>query len=157
MQELLLRLAKDSHNSSKPPSSDGLSRRPRSQRKRSERKPGGQPGHPGKTLAQVAVPDVQVPHRPVVCSACQCPLDEVAGQVVERRQVQDLPPLTLVVTEHQVQAVRCPHCQAVTRGTFPPEVSAPKRIPTHDLGYVYGQFPLAEKRGSHPILRKSSW
>ena len=76
-------------------------------------------------LAQVALPDVQVLHRPAVCSACQCPLEGVAGQVIERRQVQDLPPLTLVVTEHQVEAVRCPQCQAVTQGTFPAAVSAP--------------------------------
>ncbi|MGH8378496.1 MAG: IS66 family transposase, partial [Gammaproteobacteria bacterium] len=63
--------------------------------------------------------------RPALCSACQCPLEGVGGQVVERRQVQDLPPLRLVVTEHQVEAVRCPQCQHVTRGAFPPEVSAP--------------------------------
>jgi transposase len=125
VQQLLSQLAKDSHNSSKPPSSDGLNRRPRSQRVKSERKSGGQPGHPGHTLAQVAVPDVQVLHRPAACRVCQCPLAEVAGQVVERRQVQDLPPLQLVVTEHQVEAVRCPQCQQITRGTFPPEVHAP--------------------------------
>jgi len=127
VQHLLLRLAKDSQNSSKPPSSDGLSRRPRSQRERSERKPGGQADHPGHTLVQVAAPDVAVRHRPARCHACQCPLDEVAGQVVERRQVQDLPPLRLVVTEHQVEAVRCPQCQQITRGAFPPEVSAPSQ------------------------------
>ena len=108
VQHLLLRLAKDSRNSSKPPSSDGLNRRSRSQRVRTERKPGGQPGHPGQTLAQVAVPDVEVRHRPTVCDACQCLLDGANGQVVERRQVHDLPPLKLVVTEHQVEAVRCP-------------------------------------------------
>jgi transposase len=125
VQHLLRRVAKDSHNSSKPPSSDGLSRRPHRQRVRSGRKPGGQPGHPGQTLAQVAVPDIQVSHRPDVCSACQCPLEAGAGLVVERRQVQDVPPLKLIVTEHQVEAVRCPRCQHVTRGTFPPEVSAP--------------------------------
>lgn len=125
VQHLLSRRAKDSHNSSKPPSSDGLSRHPRSQRVQAGRKTGGQPGHPGHTLAQVAAPDVQVVHRPAVCSACQCPLEGVVGQVVERRQVQDLPPLTLVVTEHQAEAVRCPSCQQVTRGAFPPEVRAP--------------------------------
>jgi len=125
VQHLLLRLAKDSHNSSKPPSSDGLLRRPRSQRVQSERKPGGQAGHAGYTLSQVAVPDVQVLHRPAVCSACQCLLEGVAGQVIERRQVQDLPPLRLVVTEHQVAAVRCPQCQAITQGTFLGAVCAP--------------------------------
>jgi transposase len=144
VQHLLGRLAKDSHNSSKPPSSDGLARGPRSQRRRSERKPGGQPGHSGQTLAQIAVPDVQVLHRPAVCSACQCPLDEVAGQVVERRQVQDLPPLQLVVTEHQVEAVRCPQCQAVTRGMFPLEVGAPAQYGPflRALAVYFNQYQL---------------
>ena len=125
VRHLLGRLAKESHTSSKPPSSDGVSRRPRSQRVKSERKSGGQPGHPGQTLAQVAVPDAQVVHRPAACSACQYSLEGVAGQVVEHRQVQDLPPLRLMVTEHQVEAVPCPACQQITRGAFPPEVSAP--------------------------------
>jgi len=87
IQQRLRRLAKDSHNSSNPPSSDGLRRRPRSQRVRSTRKPGGQPGHAGQTLAQVAVPDILVPHRPVACSTCQCPLEGILGQVIERRQI----------------------------------------------------------------------
>lgn len=145
VRHLLSRLAKDSHNSSKPPSSDGLSRRPRSQRARSERKPGGQPGHDGQTLAQVVVPDVEVLHRPPVCDACQYPLDGVAGQVVERRQVQEVPPLKLVVTEHQVEAVRCPACQAATRGTFPPEVSAPAQ-------YGHGVRALAVYLNHYQVL-----
>jgi transposase len=144
VQHLLGRLAKDSHNSSKPPSSDGLSRRPRSQRVQSERKSGGQPGHPGHTLAQVAVPDVQVLHRPAACSACQYLLEGVAGQVVERRQVQDLPALKLVVTEHQVEAVRCPECHQVTRGVFPPEISAPAQYGPgmRALGVYLNQYQL---------------
>src|SRR5690348_2059166 len=73
-QHLLARLAKDSHNSSKPPSSDPLARkRPRSQRRRSGKKPGGQLGHRGETLHLVATPDEVVEHRPAVCEACQIP------------------------------------------------------------------------------------
>ena len=125
LRDLEQRLAQDSHNSSKPPSSDGLRRRPRKTPEPSGRKPGGQAGHPGQTLPLVAAPDVQVRYRPATCLVCQCPLDEAVGQVVERRQVQDLPKLHLVVTEHQVEAVRCPQCQQVTRGAFPPQVSAP--------------------------------
>jgi len=122
--ELEGQLAKDSHNSSKPPSSDGLARKTRSQRQASGKKSGGQPGHPGRTLALVEQPDRVVKHRPEHCAHCQQPLEGVAGEVMERRQVQDLPVLRLVVSEHQVEQVRCPHCQQMSRGDFPTEVPA---------------------------------
>jgi transposase len=119
------RLAQDSHNSSKPPSSDGLARRPRPTRRPSGKRSGGQPGHAGHTLALVATPDEVEPHRPSACAHCQRPLADVPGTVVERRQVQDLPSWRLAVTEHQALAVQCPACQAVTRGVFPDAVRAP--------------------------------
>jgi transposase len=82
-------------------------------------------GHPGETLHLVAAPDAVVEHRPAVCAHCQGPLE--AGPVVgrERRQVQELPPVRLVVTEHQALRVRCPSCQQVTGAAFPAE--APSR------------------------------
>jgi len=125
--ELEARLAKDSHNSSTPPSRDPLGRkRPRSQRKRSGKKPGGQLGHTGETLHLVAAPDEVVEHRPVVCVSCQTPLDETASVVLfERRQVRELPPVRLVVREHRALHVRCPACAQVSVGPFPPE--APSR------------------------------
>ncbi|HEV2460861.1 MAG TPA: transposase, partial [Ktedonobacterales bacterium] len=121
VQELEARLAKDSHNSSKPPSSDGLARKTKSLRRRSGRKPGGQIGHRGQTLRLVATPDELVEHRPAVCSVCQTPLKQAAVLVRERRQVQDVPPVRLVVREHQALHVRCPACQTVNVGTFPPD------------------------------------
>src|SRR5215831_4673203 len=124
VQELQARLATDSHNSSKPPSSDPLGRkRPRSQRRRSGKKPGGQLGHLGETLHLVATPDAVVEHRPFVCASCQFPLDEAAPVVgYERRQLHELPPVRLRVQEHRALRVRCPACQAVAVGAFPPEV-----------------------------------
>lgn len=110
------RLAQDSHNSSKPPASDALARRSARGRRASGKQPGGQPGHTGQTLALVAAPDVVEAHVPAVCAQCQQPLEGVPGVVVERRKVQDLPPLRLEVTEHQALAVTCPVCWAVTRG-----------------------------------------
>jgi transposase len=63
--ELEARLGQSSKNSSKPPSSDGLAKpAPKSLRKRNGRKPGGQDGHPGSTLAPVAVPDEVIAHEP---------------------------------------------------------------------------------------------
>src|SRR5258705_9991385 len=88
VQELEARLAKDSHNSSKPPSSDGLGRKTKSLRRRSGKKAGGQLGHRGETLRLVAVPDAVVEHRPSVCASCQASLDDVdeAGVVLRRRR-----------------------------------------------------------------------
>jgi transposase len=125
IRELEGRLAKDSHNSSKPPSSDGLLRKTTSLRRRSGKKPGGQLGHRGETLKLQATPDVVVEHRPTHCSQCQAPLTNAPVVVRERRQVHDLPPVQLVVTEHQALHLRCPACQQVSRGIFPAE--APSR------------------------------
>lgn len=126
VQELEARLAKDSHNSGKPPSSDGLKRKPKSLRQRSGKKPGGQLGHRGQTLHLVAVPDSVVEHRPRQCAHCGTALDD--GRVVarERRQVHELPPLRLVVQEHQALHLRCPACQQVSAAPFPVEV--PSRV-----------------------------
>ncbi|HEY7123582.1 MAG TPA: IS66 family transposase [Ktedonobacterales bacterium] len=124
-------LRKDSQNSSKPPSTDGPTRKTRSQRIPSERKIGGQRGHPGVTLSLVEHPDKVLRHRPDRCAACQHPLAGVAGEVIERRQVQDLPPWRMVVSEHQVEQVCCPACQQLNRGTFPAEVSSPAQYGVH--------------------------
>ncbi|MGH2487312.1 MAG: IS66 family transposase, partial [Ktedonobacterales bacterium] len=126
VQELEARLAKDSHNSSKPPASDGLARKTRSLRRRSGKKPGGQLGHRGDTLHVVALPDTLVEHRPTVCDGCQRLLTEQARVVLrERRQVYELPLLRLRVAEHQALHLQCPVCQAVSVGAF--SADAPSR------------------------------
>jgi transposase len=129
------RLALDSHNSSKPPSSDWGPREqpaPRSLRPppgTSGRQTGGQPGHPGRTLRLVDPPDRLEVHRPTQCAACGIGLVGVAAGTVrldaERRQVVDLPPLALEVTEHRVGHVACPVCGGETAGAFPVEVTQP--------------------------------
>jgi transposase len=123
--ELEARLALNSRNSSKPPSSDGLNKpKPKSLRKASGRPKGGQKGHPGGTLKQVSEPDRVVRHlAPSHCDGCQHPLSD--AKVVEVRQVFDLPPLRFEVTEHQVSAASCRLCGKICRGTFPEGVSAP--------------------------------
>lgn len=117
--ELEARLSKDSHNSSKPPSSDGMTKRTQSLRVPSGRKPGGQPGHPGQTLKRVEHPDRVVTHPlPETCDACGEPLAKGAHLDGESRQVFDLPPLRLEVVEHRTLAARCA-CGRTHRSRFP--------------------------------------
>ena len=125
LREVEGQLAKDSHTSLKPPSSDGPGRKLRSQRHRSERKTGGQPGHPGRTLMQLASPDKVVRHRPLVCCRGPQPLTGVTGTVKERRQAHDLPEVRLLVREQQVEEVGCPRCGQASWGSFPAGVEAP--------------------------------
>jgi transposase len=147
-------LAKDSHNSGKPPSSDGLKRRLRPVRAPSSQRSGGQPGHRGRTLELVEVPDVVVPHAPAVCAHCEHELVGMPGAVVERRQVHDLPPLRLEVTEHQAMAVRCPVCQTVTRGAVPDEVSAAAQYGPRlrALAVYLNQYQLVPQARTHEAL-----
>ncbi len=130
VQELENRLAnahKDSHNSSKPPSSDGLKRKMKSLREKSGKKRGGQPGHPGHQVSLVARPDAVETHRPAHCRACQRELPTDAPSWVERRQVQELPPVRLRVTEHRILHIRCPACGATTEAMAPAGVTAPQQ------------------------------
>src|SRR5947209_6540607 len=125
IKELEERVAKDSRTSSKPPSSDGLARLPRSSRRPSGKRPGGQAGHPGHTLSMVEQPDDVVRHRPALCSQCHADLSGVPGRMAERRQVLDVPELRLLTHEHQLETICCPHCQRITGGSFPAGVTAP--------------------------------
>jgi transposase len=125
VQELQGQLAKDSHNSGKPPSSDGLGRKSRSLRKKSGKKPGGQLGHRGETLRLVAGADEVVEQRPEICAHCQTPLAAEAPVLVrERRQVCDLPAARLQITEQQAVHVRCPVCAHISIGIFPPQAAS---------------------------------
>jgi transposase len=126
VQQLRDQVQKNSRNSSKPPSSDGLKKpRTKSLRKSGQHPNGGQPGHPGHTLRQVDVPDRVKVYTVQTCQGCQGRLDEVAEKRREKRQVFDIPALHLEVTEHQCVVKVCPHCGTVNRGEFPGDVSQP--------------------------------
>ena len=123
--DLERQVAATSRNSSKPPSSDGLGKpAPKSLRGKSGRKPGGQGGHGGKTLAQVADPDEVIRHEPVRCRGCGAGLARAPEVGLARRQVFDLPPITIHVTEHQLTSRLC-RCGAVTTAGAPTGVNAP--------------------------------
>jgi transposase len=114
--------AKDSHNSSKPPSTNGFKepvRKTQSLREKSGKKSGGQPGHPGRTLMMVQEPDQTIQLTPVQCQHCQHDLSEAWLCRRERVQVFDLPTLHLQVTEYHVEVKACPCCQAETRADLP--------------------------------------
>jgi len=118
-------LAKNSRNSSKPPSTDGFQKpAPKSLREKSARPSGGQPGHTGKTLTMVETPDRTERHRIEHCECCGRSLAACPPDGIEKRQVHDLPPLRLIVTEHQAERKRCP-CGHLNKAAFPEGVNAP--------------------------------
>ena len=126
IQELQDQLAKDSRNSSKPPSSDGLKkRRSQSLRESGKRPRGGQPGHKGQTLTQVAEPHHVILHALPGCPHCQTELKAVAAVGQVKRQVFDIPPVGIEVTEHQAEVKQCPGCGVRVQAAFPAGVSQP--------------------------------
>ncbi len=126
---LKAQVGKDSHNSSKPPSSDPPARpgrAPRSLREPTDRPSGGQPGHPGRTLSQVDQPDETVRHAPLACTGCGSALDPRSlTDTGQRRQVFELPPVQVQVTEHRQLAGVCPCCGTRNVGEFPAGVEQP--------------------------------
>ncbi len=118
--------SQNSYNSHKPPSSDGYQKpAPKSLRKKSGKKSGGQTGHVGKTLQMVEHPDDVVPHYVFSCENCGRTLHDIAPKGTEKRQVFDIPPFKINVTEHQADIKECPCCQHTTIGIFPECVHQP--------------------------------
>jgi hypothetical protein len=123
--ELEALITKDSHNSSLPPSSDPpWAKRTRSLRRPSGRRPGGQPSHPGHALRLTQKPTRVIRHRPAQCRHCSSPLKQGRSTSAERRQVVDLVPARLRVTEHGAEVVCCPACGRRTKAEFPEGVRA---------------------------------
>ena len=152
--DLEAQLRTNSQNSSKPPSTDGLAKpAPRSLRGKSKRQPGGQDGHRGQTLAQVSDPDVVIRHEPSCCSGCGSDLTGAAEVDCSRRQVFDIPPIKVHVTEHRIISRRCP-CGTTTTGPTPAQASAPVQYgPVMCAVIIYlfmGQF-LSKKRTAQAI------
>jgi transposase len=127
IQQLENQLAKDSHNSSKPPSSDGYKKqnRTKSQRSQSHRNVGGQQGHQGHTLEMVDNPDhVEICQLEQQQCDCGRSLPDKKATGYERRQVIDIPPVKLEVTEYQAEIIDC-GCGIRHIAPFPDGVNAP--------------------------------
>lgn len=137
VRQLEEQVAKDSHNSSKPPSSDGLAKpKPKSLRAPSERPTGGQPGHAGHTLRRVEKPEHTVRHSVERRKDCGRSLAKQVPDRVERRQVFDLPEPKLEVTEHRGEVKTCA-CGCVNRAAFPPEAVAPRSTACASRAWPY--------------------
>ena len=131
LRETEARLRQNSQNSSKPPSSDWVHKpAPKSLRQKSGRQSGGQEGHAGQTLQRVARPDHVVRHPVDACGGCRRNLGDQPSEGLEKRQVYDLPPQEVEVTEHQAEIKVCPDCGQETRGTFPLQVQHPVQYGT---------------------------
>jgi len=126
VRDLKDQLAKKSHNSGKPPSSDGFAKpKPKSLRTKSGRKSGGQPGHEGNTLMQVETPDKVEVHRVATCKHCGFDLTSSVVILHKCRQVFELPEIRLNVTEHVAEIKLCPNCQKETEAEFPVGITQP--------------------------------
>ncbi len=115
-------LTKDSHNSSKPPSSDGFTKRKkqtRSMRKRSGKKSGGQEGHPGKTLKMSSDPDKRIKLKVKKCQCCGKSLKGIEPKDYNKRQEFEIPPIEVMITEYQSEVKDCPHCGKENAALFP--------------------------------------
>jgi transposase len=117
--ELEAQLSKDSHNSSRPPSTDPpWAKRTKSLRRPSGRRAAGQLGHHGETLRLTQRPNRVVEHRPRECRSCHAPLAAAQEVRHNRQQVWEVVPARLRVTEHRLAALRCPSCGKTTQGEF---------------------------------------
>lgn len=124
LKELEARLSKNSHNSSKPPSSDGYGKvkRTESLRPIGQRPNGGQKGHQGHTLTVSENPERTEIHEVEQCEQCHASLNDVKPQAHEERQVFDIPAIHIEVTAHRAEIKICPECGLKNRGQFPDEV-----------------------------------
>lgn len=125
VDELEAKLAKNSSNSGKPPSSDGMKKQPKSQRTSSGKKKGAQEGHAGRGKLQVENPDNIIIHTPDICKGCKSTLSQIIGTCKEKRQVFDIPQPKVEVTEHRVEEKHCPCCGSVNRALFPENIRGP--------------------------------
>jgi len=155
--DLKRRLGQDSSTSSKPPSSDGLAKKPRiagSLREASGKPSGGQKGHKGDTLRRVSEPDRIVRHEASHCRHCRALLAPGMARSLEARQVFDLAERLLIVTEHRASIYRCARCRRLTKAMFPAGVTGPaqygERIKAAAI-YLNVQQLLPEDRAAQTL------
>jgi transposase len=149
--ELERRLGLNSNNSSKPPSSDGLGKKPRntSLRLSTGKSSGGQKGHLGNTLQQIKNPDITIECNAEVCPRCNIFLTDQPVQKIIKRQVFDIPKPKVLTTEYQAMVKECPGCHTMIKGIFPDHVKAPVQfgpVVESVIAYLSNQHLIPEDR-----------
>jgi len=154
LKELHAQKNQDSHNSNKPPSSDGLKRVVTSTRVKSNRSSGGQRGHKGSTLAMTDNPDKIVEHRVDRCP-CGCSLKRVPVRRRYRRQVIDIPAPQVETLEHQSEEKQCPRCGVISIAPFPDGVEKNIQYGIHikSLAISLMQYQLLPLQRTQELLR----
>ena len=122
--ELEKQISKNSSNSSKPPSTDGFKKTVKNSRKKTERKPGGQKGHKANSLKMVEKPDKIISISVDTCKSCGLDLKSQKKKQT-KRQVFDIPPLDIIVTEYITESITCPCCKTHNSTKFPDNVKRP--------------------------------
>lgn len=147
---------KDSTNSSKPPSTDiAKPQRTQSLRTKSEKKRGGQQGHKGETLCFSASPNEIVVHAVKQCRCCGKSLSNSHAKDYERRQVFDIPPIEMLITEHRGEIKSCPNCHTVNKALFPQLVSQPVQYGSNvqQLAVYFTHYQLLPYRRTSEIFK----
>lgn len=142
IKELEGMLKKDSSNSHKPPSSDGYKKKVQNNREKSDRKSGGQLGHEGRTLQMVENPDKVIEHKVGCCVHCAADLQNVKAKKYYRKQVHDLPPIKIEVTEHREEVKQCNVCgkETIASCDIPASVQYGERIKS--MGVYLNQYQM---------------
>ena len=151
ISELENQIAQDSHNSSKPPSSDVFTKKTKSLRQPSNRKVGGQKGHRGNTLKRVSNPDITLTCSVTSCTHCGHSLDKAPVTGYDKRQVFDIPPIAIETTEYQAEIKTCSHCHTVNKASFPKDVTQPVQYGTRiktQMIYLMNQHLIPYERTS---------
>lgn len=112
-KQLKNQLNANSQNSSKAPSTDIFYKpAPKSERIKTGKKSGGQPGHPGKTLEVVENPDIIKNYPISSCTKCSHDLSSIEALTKNYQEI-DIPPIKPIITEHRVSSKTCPECKTI--------------------------------------------
>jgi len=124
-------IAKNSRNSSKPPSTDSPYKNKNKNKKKKKKKYGEKKKRTGTTLNQVSDPDEIISCKVEFCEHCHCDLSDVDIIEIDKRQVTDIPPIKAFTTEYQGEIKECSDCHKITKAVFPDGV-------THKVQYGSG-------------------